>query len=116
MTLLTGLNNLLKTQEMGIKLDKNTPPMERELEYLLYDLCVNWGFCIPFESAQQISKSSFWNALEFAKAVVLAEGLDPEYEKQWVNKISSKFRERFGSDEIAVTSFTDRVRGNTEGW
>jgi len=101
---------------MGIKADKNTPPMERELDYLLYDLCVNWGFCIPPVSAEQISKNSFWNASEFAEAVISAEGMNPEYEKQWSNKISSKFRERFGSEEISVSSFTDRVRGNKEVW
>lgn len=71
----------MRYNKMRMKVDKNTPPMERELEYLLYDLCINWGFCIAPVKAEQISKSSFWNALEFAGAVISAEGINPEYEK-----------------------------------
>jgi len=32
---------------MGFKVGRNVPPMQRELIYLLADLCVKWGFCIP---------------------------------------------------------------------
>lgn len=101
---------------MGIKQDKNTPPMEREINYLLYDLCVNWGFCIPLNIAEEISKKSYWVAVEFANEVISAEGMNPEYEKKWVEKISDKFRERFGDEEIDQRSFVDRIRGIKEAW
>lgn len=101
---------------MGFKQHKNTPPMERELNYLLYDLCVNWGFCIPPVSAENISKQDYLSSKDFAFRVVEAEGMDATLDGQWVNKISERFKERFGQEEIAVETFVDRVRGVPESW
>ncbi len=85
---------------MGFKIDKTVPPMERELAYLLYDLCVNWGFCIPPVRAEELRKLTYLSAEEFAINVVEAEGMNPEYESKWVRRIANKFRERFGVEEI----------------
>ena len=101
---------------MGYKQGKDTPPMERELNYLLGDLCVKWGFCIPPDDWDKISKSESYNAKEFAEDVVAAEGMNPEYETKWVKKIAKKFKERFGDDSITTSTFLDRVRGQKEQW
>ena len=90
--------------------------MERELSYLLYDLCVIWGFCIPPIRAEEICKMSHWSAKEFALSVVEAEGMNPEYEQEWVRGIAEKFRERFGAEEILESTFVDRVREHKESW
>lgn len=90
--------------------------MERELTYLLYDLCVKWGFCIPTARAAEIRESSHWSGKGFATCVVEAEGMNPEEEPKWVRKIADKFRERFGAEEISESTFVDRVRGHTESW
>lgn len=101
---------------MGFKLEKDTPPLERELSYLLYDLCVIWGFCIPPIRAEEICQMSHWSAEDFAISVVEAEGMNPEYEQKWVRKIAEKFRERFGAEEILKSTFVDRVRNHKESW
>ena len=51
---------------MGFKLPKDTPAMERELIYLLADLCVKWGFCIPPDSIERITKTDRYNDIDFA--------------------------------------------------
>jgi hypothetical protein len=48
----------------------------------------------------------------FAASVVEAEGLNPQYERMYVQKIAMKFRERFGQDHISTETFLDRMRGN----
>ena len=101
---------------MGYKQKKDVPPMEREINYLLADLCVKWGFCIPTNEQIEISKAEFHNSKDFAKDVVNAEGLDADYENKWVRKISERFRERFGTNEIDTNTFVDRVRGQKENW
>lgn len=101
---------------MGYKQKKNVPPMEREINYLLADLCVNWGFCIPPNDQIEISKAEFYTSNDFAKDVVNAEGLNADYENKWVRKISERFRERFGNDEIDKNTFVDRIRGQKESW
>ncbi len=90
---------------MGYKQPKDTPAMEREINYLLYDLCVDLGFCIPPIAATEISKRSHITADGFANDVIEADGMNPKYEKQWMSKISNKFRERFGSEEVNKKSF-----------
>lgn len=101
---------------MGYKQHKTTPPMERELNYLLQDLCVKWGFCIPPVSADGISKKSRWSSVEFALAVVDAEGMDASVDGMWVRKISERFEDRFGQEQISINTFVDRIRGVPESW
>ena len=88
--------------------------MERELNYLLYDLCVKWGFCIPSESIEKITKRAKYKDKDFALDVVEAEGLDQH--SSWVDKIAERFRERFGTVEIDSMTFVDRIRGIKESW
>ena len=90
--------------------------MEREINYLLYDLCVIWGFCIPPNKNDEICKRTNLTAEQFANEVIEADGMKPEHEKQWIRKIAGKFRERFGVEEINQSTFTDRVRGQKEIW
>ncbi|MCI5056307.1 MAG: hypothetical protein MRY83_09370 [Flavobacteriales bacterium] len=99
---------------MGFKLGNNIPPMERELSYLLHDLCVKWGFCLPPDYQDLISKKESYNSLQFAQDIIKAEGMEGYTE--WVNKIAERFRERFGTDEIDSSTFVDRVRGTKEIW
>ncbi|MFC0603015.1 hypothetical protein [Winogradskyella pulchriflava] len=90
--------------------------MERELIYLLGDLCVKWGFCIPPKDFNRISKMEYYKANDFAIEVVEAEGLDSYPESKWVKKIAERFKERFGTDEIEASTFIDRVRSIKENW
>lgn len=90
--------------------------MERELGSFLADLCVKWGFCIPPDSCDQISKAAYYHADDFAHDLLEAEGMDTSFEYEWAKKISARFRIRFGGDEIDVSTFVDRVRGETERW
>lgn len=99
---------------MGYKIPKETPPMERELKCLLGDLCVKWGFCIPPDDFEEISKQEYYHADDFALDVVEAEGRCGY--TSWVKKISRRFKERFGEVVIDTETFTDRVRGVKEGW
>lgn len=99
---------------MGFKVPKDTPPMERELIYLLVDLCVKWGFCIPKDDFDQISKMDYYYADDFAMDIIEAEGMDSN--SSWRKKIAERFIERFGSDEIDTSTFVDRIRGLKEDW
>jgi hypothetical protein len=101
---------------MGFKIDETVPPMEREITYLLCDLCVKWGFCIPPIRAEELCKLRHFSAAGFAVSIVKAEGMNPESQSNWVRRIAGKFRERFGVDEISSSTFVDRVRGQKESW
>jgi hypothetical protein len=101
---------------MGYKQKKDTPPMERELKYLLADLCIKWGFCISSEEINEISTAESYRAQDFAEDVVAAEGMDYEGETKWVRNIAERFKIRFGTDSIDVSTFVDRVRGQKEIW
>lgn len=82
------------------------PLAEGELHWLLDVLCVEWGFCIPSEASEDISRRSSLTASEFATAVLQSEGMNPENEKEWFRRIRDRFVEEFGeritSDESGV--------------
>jgi len=88
--------------------------MERELSYLLADLCTKWGFCIPPSEGHKVRLTKSYNAQEFAKHIVSAEGMNPEYETKWVKLIANKFIQRFGVEEIDSSTFNDRIKGYKE--
>lgn len=88
--------------------------MERELIYLLADLCVKWGFCVPPDDQNLISKKENYHAIEFARHVVEAEQMDRDSE--WIDRIAERFIERFGTDEIDSSTFVDRIRSVNEKW
>jgi hypothetical protein len=83
---------------MGMRRPKDLPPGERKLSYVLYDLCVKWGYCIPPADAERIAQSKEITAEDFAIAVLKAEGFVPEQEPEQVRKIAAYFAEQIGSD------------------
>lgn len=101
---------------MGFKVGKDVPPMERELIYLLSDLYVKWGFCIPPDSFDRISKMEYYYVDDFTLDVLEAEGVETAYETVWKKKISEKFKERFGDVKIDAITFQGRIRGQKEDW
>ena len=99
---------------MGCKAPKDTPLMEREIIYLLADLCVKWGFCIPPGNIEKISKMDYYHADDFAMDVIEAERMDAH--SKWTTKIAERFIERFGTEEIDTLTFVNRIRGQKEDW
>jgi hypothetical protein len=72
------------------------PNLERALRWLLYDLCVDGGYCIPSDATDAIAQRSSITAGEFARAVLEAEGMNPDYEKKALRAVRARFIERFG--------------------
>lgn len=50
---------------------------ESEVEKLLYDLCVQLGFCLPPDEQQRFKVSPPADVRSFTDAVFIAEELDP---------------------------------------
>lgn len=49
---------------------------EEKVEALLYELCVDLGFCLPPDAYEALVDNPPGDALAFARAVFAAEGLD----------------------------------------
>jgi len=52
------------------------------IERLLYELCVEQGFCLPPHEQTRLQNNPPKDVDAFTDAVLLAEGLNPQYEKQ----------------------------------
>ena len=50
-----------------------------EVRQLLYELCVDLGFCLPSAAQGQLEKTPPDDADSFARAVFVAEGLNPDH-------------------------------------
>ncbi|MFI0729150.1 hypothetical protein ACH4S9_08995 [Streptomyces sp. NPDC021225] len=51
---------------------------------LLYELCVDLGFCLPPHEQRRLREAPPADADEFTDAVFRAEGLDPNGEDGWL--------------------------------
>jgi len=67
----------------------------REISWLLEDLCVNQGFCLPRDVQEQLVASPPPTPEAFATAVVLAEGLDPLLEKRLYQSVLDTVQKAF---------------------
>lgn len=51
---------------------------ERRVRWLLGELCVRLGFCLPAEEVERLVANPPEGVESFAEAVIRAEGLEPE--------------------------------------
>ncbi|UTW45409.1 hypothetical protein KFE80_00285 [bacterium SCSIO 12696] len=72
--------------------------IDRNIDNLLGELCIKWGFCLPPKEHHRIASACSWDAESFARDVVESEGLNPEYEVGHVRSIRNKFIEVLGSN------------------
>ncbi len=81
---------------MGLSRPNQYAPTERTLRYLLYDVCVTWGFCLPPADADRIATSSNLSAEQFAEEVLLAEGFEPSQNPELVERFTRLFHAHVG--------------------
>lgn len=81
--------------------------MKSSIEKLLSELCVDWGFCIPPDDEIRLLDSQYLEADDFARAILVAEGMNPDYEINWRRRIRRMFTDRFGSSAIRESDFRD---------
>jgi len=80
-----------------------------DLNLLLDDLCVGWGFCNALRADDLIQPGKVLSAEEFACAVLQAEGMNAEFEPGWRRRMQNKFIERYGS---SVSEESHVAQGN----
>ena len=86
--------------------DRRAPQsMAEGLDFLLYDICVEMGFCLSAADNARICAAESWDAETFAKEIVQIEGLNPEECIAWKRRMRNKFIEMFGSNSVSIDSF-----------
>ncbi|MDB5692133.1 MAG: hypothetical protein JWO81_1196 [Alphaproteobacteria bacterium] len=68
-----------------------------DLNILLGDVCVQWGFCNRLSAEELIANGDSVTSNAFAAAVLTAEGMNPEYEIKWVRRLRRLFADRYGN-------------------
>jgi hypothetical protein len=86
---------------------KRSPDLVEDLNILLGDLCVQWGFCNQLGGDDLIRDHQPITADGFAWAVLQAEGMNPEYELEWRRKMKRLFVDRYGQS-VSVSGFVLR--------
>jgi hypothetical protein len=83
------------------------PDLAADLDILLGDLCVIWGFCNQLSGDELVRKHQLITGDIFAQAVLEAEGMDAETELTWRRKIKQVFTARYGQS-VSARDFTPR--------
>lgn len=71
-----------------------------EVQQLLYELCVDLGFCLPPQEQQRLREAPPADADDFTDAVFEAEGMDPgrhEQLRRQVRERVDRHMRRWGS-------------------
>ena len=79
--------------------------MKEALDFLLYDICVELGFCLPPQDHARICATEFWDADAFTEEVFRAEGMNPDEHLKWKRQIHKRFTDMFGSQSVDLESF-----------
>ena len=83
-----------------------------KLDYLLDDVCIRLGFCLPADARHHIASRDRLDAPTFATAVLRAEGFDhPEYETEWMSRLVERFEVYFGRSAIYVADGLQQAKG-----
>ena len=91
-----------------MKTRRSPTTMQEALDFLLYDICVELGFCLPPEDHARICTTEFWDADAFTEEVFRVEGMDPNEHLEWKRQIHRRFTEMFGSRSVDLESFQQR--------
>ena len=83
--------------------EKRGASLAEDLDILLGDLCVLWGFCNHLSGAQIVARHGNVTGDDFAVAVLTAEGMTPELEIEWHRKLKRLFADRYGSEASEQT-------------
>ncbi len=67
-----------------------------DLNIFLDDLCSEWDFCGGVRAADLMKNVSAIRALDFTRAVLIAEGMKPETHANWMRRIKRRFVARYG--------------------
>jgi hypothetical protein len=86
---------------------ERAPTLEADLDILLSDLCVIWGFLGGLTGWELAHDGKTITADSFARAVVSVEELKPHEVTAWLPKISAAFVERYGA-EVSKATFAIR--------
>jgi hypothetical protein len=87
---------------------KRAQTLEGDLDILLSDLCVIWGFCNGLTGWELAHEGKTITADDFARAVVALEEMKPHEIAAWLPKISAAFVERYGA-RVSKAEFERRV-------
>ena len=83
--------------ERNMKKRRSPKTMSEALDFLLYDLCVDLGFCLPPLDHAWICASEYWEADAFTQEVFRVEGMDPDEYLTLTRQVRERFTDVFGS-------------------
>jgi hypothetical protein len=86
---------------------KNADPSEASastVAWLLCELCVELGFCLPPEAQRRLQSALPAGAEAFADAVLAAEGMDPQTaDPRLRQQVSARIAKHFQETEVPGT-------------
>lgn len=86
---------------------KRSEKLDEDLDILLGDLCIIWGFCNGLTGWELAHKGNIITANSFAQAVISAEGLNASEANAWLPRLWEVFTARYG-DEVTEKGFMPR--------
>jgi hypothetical protein len=90
---------------LNVKKRRSPKTMAEALDFLLYDIGVDLGFCLPPKDHVRICSAEFWDADSFTDEVFRVEGMNPDELLEGKRQIHRRFTEMFESSSVDSESF-----------
>ena len=85
---------------------KRKKTLVEDLDAFLSQLCQDWGFCCARTTNLLTANTKEVSAEDFTKAVLTAEGMNPDCEVEWCRHIRNRFVDRYGAT-ISAENFAE---------
>ena len=73
--------------------------MKSKIEWLMEDLCVKFGFCLPLTERDRLISSPPQSIDSFTDGVFVAEGLDPQFDDKDLRRVVRNRVRKYFEDE-----------------
>ena len=76
-----------------------------DLDLFLGDLCFNYGICLWVGAKELCADSDQIGAMQLAKLILTAEGIDPVTSADIARSIRNDFIERYGTNKMSEVEY-----------
>ena len=83
------------------------PDLETDLNLFIDETAEDWGFNKRPDAAAILKGRAQVSALAFARAMVEADGMQPDREPSWVRRLKRRFGQRYRADAITAEEFAE---------
>ena len=92
------------------KAEERAAGLVEDLDLLIRDISDQWGFEMRLAASDVVKPGKTLRSVRFAEAMIVADGMDPAKEANWMRRIKRRFQARYG-DALTPEEYARAMKG-----